>query len=168
LDYCYLHQIKHWNAQKLLLYAGGAWNNLIALRIHQRYVNNDINYDFSSSLGATFSLLYSFNLKKRTFLLNSEITIPFVAFNIRPSFASSIPDGFINQKGSNIKAFFHSGMIQSFGGFFRLRNAYTLEYVLFNDNRLMLGYTWDYYCIKKYYKSQAGVHFLLLGLLFRF
>jgi hypothetical protein len=167
-DYQYLRFVKSWKEEKLKVYVGGVWNNLANVRNHSRYGNNSLNYEFSSSLGASGMVKYDFNFKNRKLAVYSTLDLPLIAFNVRPSFASSIPDGFIAQEKRNLGAFFQSGKIQSYGGFFRFRIANAFEYVIFNDNRLMLGYTWDYYGIQKYYKVQMASHQLLIGLIFRF
>jgi len=98
-DYKYLHQVKAWKTDALRLYAGGVWNTLANLRYNMNYDNNAYNYDFSTSLGGAVALFYNFKIRKKPFLFYSEIELPLVAFNIRPAYASSIPEGFFCTRG---------------------------------------------------------------------
>jgi len=73
------------------------------------------------------------------------------------------PKVFFAQEGSNAKAFFKSGQVQSFNRFFRLRANSTAEYILSNGNRILLTYIWDYYSMQKYHAVQMASHEILLG-----
>ena len=168
LDYSYLHIVKQWKLGALRLYAGGSWNTLANLRDNTGYDNNKYNYDFSTSIGPAAVLYYNFNIRKKKLLFYTGIELPLLAFNIRPAYASSIPEGFIAQQGGDVKAFFKSGEVQSFNRFFRLRVNSTLEYILFNQNRILLSYVWDYYSMQKYHMVQMASHQVLLGWAFRF
>lgn len=168
LDYAYLHLVKEWKQDALRLYAGGIWNTLANARYHTGYVNNAWNYDFSTSLGGSVAIFYNFKWKKKHLIFHTGIELPLVGFNIRPAYASSIPEGFIACEGEKVKAFFKSGQVQTFNRFFRLRANSMLEYILFNGNRLLLGYTWDYYSMQKNHKVQMASHQILVGWSFSF
>lgn len=168
LDYSYRHVVKKWKDETVRLYVGGAWNTLGNTRYHTRYGNNAWNYDISASLGATVALFYHFKLGTKQFLFHTGMELPLVAFNVRPAYGSSIPEGFIGQEGGNVKAFFKSGEVQSFNCFFRLIATHNIEYVLFNGNRLLLGYTWDFYSMQRYHRVQMASHQITAGWAFRF
>ena len=106
LDYAYLHIVKKWKQETLQLYVGGVWNILANTRYHTGYVNNAWNYDFSTSLGGTIALLYNFKIKKKSFAFYTDIELPVAAFNIRPAYASSIPEGFIAREGGKARGIF--------------------------------------------------------------
>jgi len=168
LDYTQQRQVKTLNEEKIRVFVGGSYHMLANARLHKRYTNNDINYEFSAAIGPSASILYDFEIGKKRFQLSGRIDLPILAFNIRPAFASSIPDGFIAQERSNIGAFFDSGRVQTLNRFFRLRNELALQHLLKNDNRVQLAYRWDYYQIKTHHQVQMAVHQILLGWLFQF
>jgi hypothetical protein len=168
LDYTQQRQVKTLYEEKIRVFVGGSYHMLASARLHKRYTNNDINYEFSAAIGPSASILYDFEIGKKAFQLSGRIDLPILAFNIRPAFASSIPEGFIAQENSTVGAFFESGRVQSLNRFFRLRNELAVQHTLKNGNRVFLAYRWDYYQIKTHHPVQMAVHQILLGWLFQF
>jgi hypothetical protein len=168
LDYSQQRQVKTLHEEKIRVFVGGSYHMLANARLHKRYTNNDINYEFSTSIGPSASILYDFEIGKKAFQLSGRMDLPILAFNIRPAFASSIPEGFIARESSNLGAFFESGRVQTLNRFFRLRNDLALQHTLKNGNRVFLAYRWDYYQIKTHHPVQMAVHQILLGWLFQF
>jgi len=168
LDYCHERFIRSWMNDDLTFYLGGSWNNLLNVLWHQRYLNNSLNYAFSSSLGPSGRFEYRFSLKQRKFRIRAQLQIPLVAFNLRPAFASSLPEGYIAQERSNVRAFFDSGELQTLNKFFRLRNLLQVHYELPNNNEVMLAYRWDYYAMQEEHPVKMAVHQILIGWRFHF
>jgi hypothetical protein len=168
LDFTQQRQVKTLLEEKIRVFVGGSYNMLANGRFHKRYSNNNINYEFSAAIGPSASVLYDFEIGKKAFQLSGRIDLPILAFNIRPAFASSIPEGFIAQESSNVGAFFESGRVQTLNRFFRLRNELAVQHTLKNGNRVFLAYRWDYYQIKTHHPVQMAVHQILLGWLFQF
>lgn len=168
LDYCHERFLRSWLDEDLKFYLGGSWNNLLHVIWHQRYLNNSLNYAFSSSLGPSARFEYRISLKQRKFRIRAQLQLPVVAFNLRPAYASSLPEGYIAQDRSDVRAFFDSGELQTLNKFFRLRNLLQVHYELPNNNEVMLGYRWDYYSMQHEHLVQMAVHQILLGWRFHF
>lgn len=168
LDYCHERLLSSWRNGQLRLFLGGAWNNLLNVIWHQRYLNNSLNYVFSSGIGPSGSLRYNFQIGKKAFEAYAQLQLPLLAFNLRPAYASSLPEGFIAQDRSNVRAFFDSGRLQSLNGFFRLRNNLAVHYRLKNNNAVLLTYRWDYYDISQRHRVRMAIHQILIGWRYRF
>lgn len=168
MDYSYMKMMKTWNADRLQLFIGGAFNNMLNVLWHRQYLNNSLNYTFSSSLGAAARLQYRFVFRNKAFRAHTQINLPLVGFNLRPSYASSIPEGYIAQDRSNLRAFFDSGRLQTWNNFFRLRHEIGVSRILFNRNEIMFTYRWDYYSVAHEHRIQMAVHQIILGWRFRF
>src|SRR5690606_11097632 len=97
MDYSYLKRIKVWRGDQLQLFIGGAFNNMLNVLWHRQYLNNSLNYTFSSSLGAAARLQYRFVFRNKAFRVHTQVHLPLVGFSLRPSYASSIPEGYIAQ-----------------------------------------------------------------------
>ncbi len=168
MDYSHLRKVHTWPKNRIELWIGGTWNNLLSVLYHQRYLNNSLNYAFSSSLGAAARVQYPLQLGNKSFRLYGQFELPLVAFNFRPSYASSIPEGYIAQDRSNVRAFFDSGRLQTLNRFFRIRNELGVVHHLTNGNQIFLAYRWDYYSIAHEHPVQMGVHQILLGWRYQF
>lgn len=168
MDYSHQRLIKSWQNQQLKLYIGGAMNNMLNVLLHRSFMNNSLNYAFSSSLGAAGRLHYQFKVKEKAFRIYAQVHLPLIAFNFRPSYASSIPEGYIAQDRSDLRAFFDSGKLQTLNDFFRLRNELGIFHLLPNNNQVLLTYRWDYYSITHPHPVQMAVHQILLGWRFNF
>jgi len=168
MDYSHLRKVHSWPNNGLELWIGGAWNNMLNVLYHQRYLNNSLNYAFSSSLGAAARMHYPLQLGNKLFRLYGQLELPLVAFNFRPSFASSIPEGYIAQERSNVRAFFDSGRLQTLNRFFRVRNELGVIHQLMNGNQVFLNYRWDYYSIAHEHRVQMAVHQIQLGWRYQF
>lgn len=168
LDYSHLRKVQSWPNNGLELWIGGSWNNMLNVLNHQRYLNNSLNYAFSSSLGVAARVHYPLQLGNKAFRLYGQLELPLVAFNFRPSYASSIPEGFIAQERSNVRAFFDSGKLQTLNQFFRVRNELGVVHQLVNGNQVFLAYRWDYYSIAHEHRVQMAVHQIQLGWRYQF
>lgn len=168
MDYTHERLLKTWRDDNLEFYLGGSWNNLMNIILNRNYVNNSFNYAFSSSIGPSGRIRYRFKIKERSFRIYAQLQVPLVAFNLRPSYASSIPEGYIAQERSNVRAFFDSGQLQTLNRFFRIRNELGLHHQLTNGNQVFLTYRWDYYSIRQHHTVQMAVHQILLGWRYNF
>lgn len=168
MDYQHLRLVRTWNNNQLQLFIGGATNNMLSVLWHRSYMNNSLNYAFSSAIGAAARLQYPFFINGKKFKPYAQIHLPLLAFNLRPSYVSSIPEGYIAQERGNIRAFFDSGKLQTINRFFRVRNELGIQRVLKTGNEVFLAYRWDYYSIPHEHKIQMAVHQILLGWKFSF
>lgn len=168
MDYSHLRKIQTWSENGIELWVGGVFNNMLNVLYHQRYLNNSLNYAFSSSLGAAARVQYPLQLGNKAFRLYGQFQLPLIAFNFRPSYVSSIPEGYIAQDRSNVRAFFDSGRLQTFNKFFRVRNELGIIHQLTNGNQVFLAYRWDYYSIAHEHRVQMAVHQILLGWRYQF
>lgn len=168
MDYSYQRRIGMWLDDQLAVYVGASWNNLLNVLYHQRYVNNSLNYIFSSSIGPSGRVDYQFKIKSKSFWVHAQLQIPLLAFNMRPAYASSLPEGYIAQERSNVRAFFDSGKLVTLNRFFRLRNTLGLAHPMRNGNEVFLNYCWDYYASSTLHRTQFAVHQISLGWRFRF
>jgi hypothetical protein len=168
IDYRFHRLLRKYADGALQLYLGGAWQLLSVARLHNRYVNNDVNYEFVISLSPDAMLAYDFKIREARFAAKVELTIPLFSFYVRPAYASSLPEGFIAQEGSDFKAFWKSGHVATVNRMFRLIYSMDLEYVLSNNNRLSFGYAWDYYRIGDYNRIKAAAHCLDFKWMFNF
>lgn len=167
-NYSRQYQLRGWKDNQLRLFLGGSWLNLLNLRWQQSYTNNALNYEFSSAIGPASMLVYDLTIAEKPYRLYGRIDIPFLAFNLRPSYASSIPDGFIARERSAVRAFFDSGRIQSFNNFVRFRNELGIQKKLNNQNMIAISYCWDFYHITYYHPVSIGIHQILAGWYFHF
>jgi hypothetical protein len=167
-NYSRQFQLMAWKDDRLRLFLGGSWLNLLNLRWHQSYVNNALNYEFSSAIGPASMLVYDLTIAEKPFRVYGRLDIPFLAFNLRPAYASSIPDGFIARERSAVRAFFDSGKMQSFNNFFRFRNELGIQKKLNNQNMIAISYCWDFYHINQYHAVNIGVHQIMGGWFFHF
>lgn len=168
MDYAHLRKVKTWPTHGLELWLGGTWNNMLNVLNHTGYLNNSLNYAFSSSLGGAIRVQYPMHMGGRVFHVYGQAELPMLAFNFRPSFASSIPEGYIAQERSNVRAFFDSGKLQTLNRFIRLKNQLGIHRDLPNGNQVMLSYSWDYYQISHPHPVQMAVHQILLGWRYQF
>lgn len=168
VEYYYLRKIHQLNFLPIDLYLGGSFYTFGNLRTHNRYGNNAYNYDVSSGLNISFLADYPFELFKRKFKLNYRALSPFYAYNVRPSFASSLPSGFLDQSGSNFKDAVSSGHHATVNKFFRWNNEFELQFYLKNNNAIKLTYIWDYYQMNDIHLVQVATHSLLIGTMFKF
>lgn len=168
MDYSYQRRIGIWLDDQLAVYVGASWNNLLHVLWHRQYVNNSLNYIFSSAIGPSGQVDYQFKIKSKQFRIHAQLQIPLLAFNMRPAYASSLPEGYIAQDRSNVRAFFDSGKLVTLNRFFRLRNTLGVAHPLRNGNELFLNYCWDYYSSSTMHRTQLAVHQISLGWRFRF
>ena len=168
MNYAQQYNLKSWKDGRLQWFLGGSWMNFLTLRFHQRYLNNSLNYEFSSAIGPSSSLRYKTELFGKPYECFVRMDIPLLAFNLRPSFASSIPEGYIAQERSDVRAFFDSGRLQTLNRFFRVRNELGIARVLNNKNRLVISYVWDFYHISHIHPVDVAQHQILIGWYFSF
>ncbi|TVR37081.1 MAG: hypothetical protein EA392_13680 [Cryomorphaceae bacterium] len=168
MNYAQQYNLKSWKEGRLQWFLGGSWMNFLTLRFHQRYLNNSLNYEFSSSIGPSSSLRYNTEIFGKPYECFARMDVPLLAFNLRPSFASSIPEGYIAQERSDVRAFFDSGRLQTLNRFFRVRNELGIARVLNNKNRLVISYVWDYYHISHIHPVDVAQHQILMGWYFSF
>lgn len=167
LDHTHSRELVQFN-EHLALQLGAAVNFLGHFRIQNNYSNNAYNYDVALSLGLHSLLEYNFRLWGRDFSIPASVDIPLIGYIVRPSFASSIPEGFIAREGKVIDAVLNSGHVAGFGKYARFRFRSGIEYALKNGNGLRLGYSWDFYQMKTFHKVQVGSQTVSFALLFRF
>ncbi len=168
IDYFYLRKFSEINDKNITLFAGLSINIGGNIRDHSRYVNNSISYEQVNSLNINFQSEYNFTLFKRDFQLIYRTYSPFYAFVLRPSFASSVPEGFIDQTGNNFKAYLESCNHLTFNKYFRWNNSFDLCYILKNGNKLRLSYGWDFYNIDILHNVKSANHKLLFSTMFNF
>ncbi len=169
IAYSLQKQIRNLEVSKMNWYLGGTFNILGAYRENRLYSNNAYNYDFATSLGLTSSLHKYFTFRDRTFVLSGNLSFPMIAYVIRPSFASSIPEGFLEGNWEKpVKATLHSGKIQTLNEFFRISTAFQLKYMLSNNNAIAINYAWDFYHISHTHAVNSGSQFIYGTLLFNF
>ena len=168
LDHYYVRHTYEDESTGINVFLGGSVNVLGTMRSHQRFGNNALNYDGVFSLNVNALAEYDFQLWSRDFELSYRVFIPVYGYVFRPSYATSVPGGFINQQGSDFRAALESGHHATVNQFFRWNNTLELNYSLKNGNRLRLSYVWDYYSIAKTHPVKVAMHQVLIGTMFNF
>lgn len=136
----YLHRISKpeatWN-----MHLGGMITTWGSFRDHQSLINSDFFYDLFFSIGPSASLERNFQLFKREWILDWQLTLPALTYGVRPSYSGldSVPpdkDGFQGWEDAQIGSF---DMLQN------VKSRIELAYPLKNGNRLGLMYYWDFF-----------------------
>lgn len=168
INHYYVRKIKQFNLVHLNVFAGASINIRGGFRNHSRFTNNSFSFDQTNSLNLNLLAELPFNLFRREFLLSYHSFIPVYAFIVRPSFASSVPEGFTEQSGNNISDYLSSGFHATLNKYFRWNNSFELQYIIRNNNRIRLSYSWDYYKIEGLKTMESASHYILFGTMFSF
>ncbi len=168
LDVHYLRAlgwVTKWNIEA---FAGLSWQTYATYKEHSRFVNNSINHEFCSSLGITGALRKEVPLFQHPLELNLQLSIPVTGYVIRPSFASSLPEGFLGNYDNQVGTYFKSGSMETWGNFWRINTQWFLDYGLKNGNKVRLTYFWDLYRHGPVNEVIAANHGFLLTTNFQF
>lgn len=167
-DYSYLRQIKSWNSEETILFAGGIWQTFQSVKKQVVYTNNAFNNTFVTSLGPSFMILQYINREKRNYLLTFQASMPVIAFIQRPSFAFSLADGAYNSNNSYLDNFFSSLKPVTLNNYQRISTSLNLFYLLKNGNTIKLGYNWDLYNYSPANHIISGSHEIVIATVFKF
>ena len=150
-------------------YAGGAFNSLWTLWQFENFSNNSLDNSFYFSLSPTTSLEYPFELWKRKFRVTWSAFLPLLTVAVRPSYGTTRFSGFLDDdRDEGVQQFLESTQIVTLNRYFRYSNTLALEYYLKNNNRLRLGYTWNYQRYDEPRLVQSASHNISISTMFNF
>lgn len=168
IDYDHLRHVSKIGNTGIDWYAGGAWNTIIIYRENLRFANTAINYDFVSSLSLAAKFHRAVTIWNLDLDLDMKLNVPVISAIVRPSYASSRPEGALDNDEKYVKDFFQSIRIESLNNFQRLRSKISATYWLQNGNGLRLTYDWDYYNYSVVNEVFAATHAVYASLFFKF
>lgn len=168
-NYAYRHYVKSFWQDRIQWHAGGSVNGLWALWIHKSFSNNAFNNSVYLSFSPNTSLTYKFELFDRQFQAEWSAFLPLLTFAMRPSYGASSFFGFLNDEREDIfMQVLESTKVASLNKFFRYSNAFSLEYVLKNANRLKLSYEWNFLHYSEPRVVKAASHNITFSTMFNF
>lgn len=131
-----------WEVQWL---GGGALSNAASVRHRIGYSNSAYAFDYFTGLHAMSSLWRNFHIRERRMEAGWELSVPVVAFAIRPAYAFAAPPPFYDFEEKYLRGAFASFEAASWGDYFRMQSKLSASYFLRNGNALALTYRWEYY-----------------------
>lgn len=158
IDYMNLRKIG--NYSHIDWFAGGVWNNAYSLRWHQSYQNNSFSYDFFSSLGISAMARYPFHIKKYKFHVGFWLSVPLVAYSVRPSLVKAYPEKLLTKNSPTTWQKFIAGEFVFFNRYQRVQNGISVTWYLKNGNGIRLRYLWNFYHFDQINELHAASHSL--------
>lgn len=151
------------------LYLGGAFNSLVAGRLSSYGFNNSFNYDWITYLAVAASVYKRIKIKKKVADVYGQLTLPFVAFVVRPAYASSLPEGWLKQDVEPFKDLLDSGYFTSWNNLQLVHIDLGFTYYLKPNNGLRVGYEWQFYNYDRIEVNEisSAIHSLYLSFLFK-
>jgi hypothetical protein len=154
--------------QKLGWHLGGRWNTQFAHYRHNQFVNSEINQYFIGTIGASGMLTYPVSGNERKHLMIFQIHLPLAAAIVRNSYAYIKPAGFLEHENSRLQSILNSIEYASPKNFFNLETDFSFEYSMRNNNRLRIGYRWEYMGHRNYNTLKSATHGIILQTMFNF
>jgi hypothetical protein len=143
--------------------AGGVFDNYLALRRHDQYINNRDFYEFNSSVGLAANLSYTFgnadNYGGSTFRLSSGLSIPILTAMSR---SNAIDNRLSDFQSPTLKTYIKNIHWVSFEAYNSYSSLTELKLTA-GRNALSLSYQWNYYHIKQDYQVHSVVGTIALN-----
>ena len=157
LSYAAMHRILPDNKLCQLFVGGSVFSNGNG-QYYLGNVNNSLSYDFPSGIAAGAFVQKNFRLFRRNWVASSQLSLPLVAYNLRPTFIGFSNEDFLTTQ---------TGFV-AIPKLFQLDWRWSVEYPLSNNNKLRLTYRWEYLDDKQNGRLQLGTQTLLVQSLFNF
>ncbi|MBC9795248.1 hypothetical protein [Sinomicrobium weinanense] len=162
----------HLPSGKAELFVGGTFDVFGNARTHLHYENNELSYEFGSSLAVSGQLDYPVWANDRRLLLSYRLSLPFVSYLIRPERNIPYPEKYLEDGTYNLEdtglsgAALRSGRIVTFNKFQVVKSRMFLTYFFKkNPHALRLGYGWHFYATEHSGKATVAKHSLLCSIL---
>jgi hypothetical protein len=164
LDYAHLRETKVIkDSSSGVVFLGGSFHTLIALRIMPQLDNSAIIYDYFSSLGVSAAYKRSFRWKQKTLSHYHRISIPVLSYGSRPDYMN-VFDFIAPNENDPIADAAEQASFRSFGSLQRLVARNTLFYPIRSNNLIGLTYEWQYYAASFTVPIKSAYHSVMLTL----
>jgi hypothetical protein len=146
------------NNAKMAVYIGGQLFHESSMGVYLSNVNNIFSYNAPTGFAAAAYVVRPLHFLKRDWLLSSQMTLPILAYNARPSYI-----GFVD-KDNLLKEY----SIVTLNKLINIDWRWQLDLPLSNNNRLRLAYRWSFLNDTHVGHLQMGAQGLLIESLFNF
>ncbi|MBC3787169.1 hypothetical protein [Spirosoma utsteinense] len=122
-------------------------------RLFNTRENNPVSYDAGTAISIGTQANHSFSGRFSRLAASFQLSVPVVAYVIRPAYGVPYPeaflqDGVFNHQDQGLTGpLVSSGRVRSTGDFFRLQTTTSLTYSFSNTKTIRLSYDWEYYSI---------------------
>lgn len=119
-------------------------------------VNNILSYDFPTGIAAGTYLQKPFRFWRKNFVASTQMTLPLVAYNLRPTYIGFSNEDFLKTQ---------TGIV-AIPKLLQFDWRWSVELPLSNNNKIRLTYRWEYLDDKQKGRLQLGTQTLLFQTLF--
>lgn len=167
-DYMYMHSMKIWKETDLNWFAGGAWTTKNGFRLHNKYYNNNFDFDVISSLNVATAIRKSLLINNHPVEITYHLLLPVLSYTIGPSYSYVLPEDYIVEPEPNAWTFLKSGQFVSLNHLQRVNSLLDISYYINNGNAFRLSYHWDFINNKSTNQIISANHGFTLSTLFKF
>ena len=146
------------NSPKMSIYLGGQLFHESSMAVYLANVNNIFSYNAPTGFAAAAYVNRPIHFFKRDWILSSQLTLPVLAYNARPSYIGFVDfDNLLKDYG-----------IVTLNKLINIDWRWQLDLPLSNSNRLRLAYRWSFLNDTHVGHLQMGSQGLLVESLFNF
>ncbi len=145
---------KVWSKNSYVFYVGLAALNSFDYREINQYSNNSFNFQAAFGVGPFLTTQKSFALFRQSFNVNYQLSIPVVAYVLRPGY---VKPSIANQLGYMA--------LEGWKNYVQLDSKVSLQWLISTENYLCLNYQWEYFQLDRPNKIQLAQHSVGVSLL---
>ncbi|AKD53913.1 hypothetical protein [Spirosoma radiotolerans] len=142
------------------------WGNA---RLFGARENNPVSYDAGSAISIGTRANHSFSGRFSRLAASFQLSIPVVAYVIRPAYGVPYPEAFLkngvfnHQDEGLVGPMLTSGKLKTIDGFFRTQTTTSLTYSFAKAKSIRLSYNWEYYHIPSTLPVSQGNQSLIVS-----
>lgn len=155
LSYAAMHRVLPDNKQFRWYVGGSVFSNGNG-QLYLANVNNELSYDIPTGVAAATFLQKNFRFWRKNWVASTQLTLPLVAYNLRPTYIGFSNDNFLTAQ---------TGIV-ALPKLLQLDWRWSVEYPLSNGNKFRLTYRWEYLDDKQKGRLQLGTQTVLFQTLF--
>lgn len=155
LSYAAMHRVLPDNKRFSWYFGGSVFSNGNG-QYYLASVNNVLSYDIPTGIAAATYLQKSFRFWRKNLVASTQLTLPLVAYNLRPTYIGFSNDNFLKTQ---------TGIV-ALPKLLQFDWRWSVELPLSNNNKIRLTYRWEYLDDKQRGRLQLGTQTLLFQTLF--
>jgi hypothetical protein len=155
LSYAAMHRVLA-DEKRFRWYVGGSVFSNGNGQLYLANVNNELSYDVPTGLAAATFLQKNFRFWRKNLVASTQLTVPLVAYNLRPTYIGFSNDNFLTAQ---------TGVV-AFPKLLQFDWRWSVELPLSNRNKFRLTYRWEYLDDRQKGRLQLGTQTVLFQTLF--
>ncbi len=155
LSYAMMHRVLA-DDKRFRWYVGGQVFSTGNGQYYLASVNNGLSYDIPTGIGAATYFQKGFRFWRKNLVLSSQLSLPLVAYNLRPTYIGFSNDNFLTAQ---------TGLV-ALPKLLQFDWRWSVERPLSNGNKIRLTYRWEYVDDKQKGRLQVGAQTILFQTLF--